>query len=913
MDAYRDEGMGDVIFGEPFLRDIRLNAKRFQGMITIHNGNEEVTYQMVRYHLRFKHHTNEQRNKIPPLLKYVKYGMIGKLTITERGAGGNSGRFNLRRISLTGFPARSVGSSNADALDSPYLLVLIIGTSQSRQHDKSESDKSRKSPTAELFDVDSGRISIHHLRFLIDLDGSRLYKCTFVICKRRAFWSLNEDILKITVSEDQYVVSIKEDVAYPCLHSPKTTKGMKINTPMDDPNLTMEEYIRFKEEKAHKRGKVFNWQTATYGKIRVDDDLHNLSSVEAEFPAIVINDAVAPQDELQCKSQVSTPVNDEIDFRISFDESDDEDYTILFDKNSCFDDLDFFTDFKNEFPAIVYNDAQTEPILNPQHIDEFDLNDKTSLSEYDEEEQNVLYFNDLFPFNIIRPDNLKSEKDNDDSKIDIILSFEDNEYTHGSTTVFETSHDKNTKNFRPGNFVINLNLRIVIWIHYANGMLFFLIKNLCAPFGVPFDPKRYYKDGVCAILLRRPRPIRQCLNFYTLVLSSIDFANMALPLCEQRHRFLRYEGMEYLDTDIFDFEGRLANIHRREVHRVPVFDFGGLPDLMAEGLSGRMLMEHRDEAGVSVFTSRAWRRMLDIRGPLVHELILEFFSTFRFGQAILDLDTPGTLQFQLGGARRRMSWRQFILALGLHTGEEMQMAGFGISSAGDFLGTTPSYTTIREPILRLCHRLIACSIAGRSHTPEKVTVTDLFYLRGMEVSSINVPYMLVRYLRLFTAVRKSRAHISEGQFVARLADHFGLSTAEILGGLTVIAPELLVSMEPERQPDAAAGAPTDAEDAPIVNEGDQAVPAPVQAPQQPPLPPPPAAARTIPQRLGRLEEDVQGPRRDVGSLRGLVERSMTDQGRFSTWMMSSFQRRTRQRTGEANTSAAQQDPQQPDP
>ncbi|GJY06196.1 hypothetical protein Tco_0373250 [Tanacetum coccineum] len=32
-------------------------------------------------------------------------------------------------------------------------------------------------------------------------------------------------------SEDQYAVSIKEDTAYPCLHSPKTTKGNKINTP----------------------------------------------------------------------------------------------------------------------------------------------------------------------------------------------------------------------------------------------------------------------------------------------------------------------------------------------------------------------------------------------------------------------------------------------------------------------------------------------------------------------------------------------------------------------------------------------------------------------------------------------------------------------------------------------------------
>ncbi|GKC45880.1 hypothetical protein Tco_1063602 [Tanacetum coccineum] len=98
---------------------------------------------------------------------------------------------------------------------------------------------------------------------------------------------------------------------------------------MDDLNLTMEEYIRLEEEKARKHGKVFDWQTATYGKIRVDDNFSDFRSMEAEFPAIVINNDFAPQDTLQCKSQVSIPVNDEINFRISFDESDDEDYTII--------------------------------------------------------------------------------------------------------------------------------------------------------------------------------------------------------------------------------------------------------------------------------------------------------------------------------------------------------------------------------------------------------------------------------------------------------------------------------------------------------------------------------------------------------------------------------------------------------
>ncbi|GKE57510.1 hypothetical protein Tco_1496695 [Tanacetum coccineum] len=200
---------------------------------------------------------------------------------------------------------------------------------------------------------------------------------------------------------------------------------------MDDPNITMEEYIRLEEEKARRLGKVFNWETAKY-------------------------------ETLSCEPTVSSLYNNEIDFRISLDESDDEDYMVVFDKNSfsykiisanylktesendneitsmpslpspkptvsCIDDLVFFKDFKNEFPAIVYNDVLTsksnfltEPSLIPQHIDEFDLNDETSLSECDEEEQNVFYFNDLFPFNIIYPDDLKSEKDNDDNKIDII-------------------------------------------------------------------------------------------------------------------------------------------------------------------------------------------------------------------------------------------------------------------------------------------------------------------------------------------------------------------------------------------------------------------------------------------------------------------------------------------------------------
>ncbi|GJX51265.1 hypothetical protein Tco_0278110 [Tanacetum coccineum] len=196
---------------------------------------------------------------------------------------------------------------------------------------------------------------------------------------------------------------------------------------MNDPNITMEEYIRLEEEKSRRRGKVYNWETAKYGKIWYDEDVHDLISVETEFPAIVFNDALTFEVALSCEPTVS-PLNDnQIDFRISFDEYDDEDYTVIYDKNSFSykiisvndlktdskndndkinmplfsspkptvsysDDLNFFKDFENEFPAIVYNDALmskldflTEPTLSHQHIDEFNLKNETSLSECDEE------------------------------------------------------------------------------------------------------------------------------------------------------------------------------------------------------------------------------------------------------------------------------------------------------------------------------------------------------------------------------------------------------------------------------------------------------------------------------------------------------------------------------------------------
>ncbi|GJR94211.1 hypothetical protein Tco_0266385 [Tanacetum coccineum] len=296
---------------------------------------------------------------------------------------------------------------------------------------------------------------------------------------------------------------------------------------MDDPNITMEEYIRLEEEKDRRHGRTFNWQTTTFEKVKNYEDEDDCSiDFKTKFLAIVFDNTLIT---ILSDPMVCPPNKNKVDFIISLDESDDEDYTVIFDENSFsykiifvndlktdskndknhmptspnptvdyFDDLDYFKIFKNEFPAIVYNDGLTskldleiKPLVSSERIDEFNVNGETSLSEYDKE--NDSHFNDLF--NIIHPDDLKSEKDNDDNDIDIIQTSEGNEITPGANGIFETSHNKIIKTFRTGSFVIDLKVSMVIWNYYVNGVLFFLIIKLYVPFDIPFDPKRYYKDG----------------------------------------------------------------------------------------------------------------------------------------------------------------------------------------------------------------------------------------------------------------------------------------------------------------------------------------------------------------------------------------------------------------------------------
>ncbi|GKE50388.1 hypothetical protein Tco_1481646 [Tanacetum coccineum] len=121
-------------------------------------------------------------------------------------------------------------------------------------------------------------------------------------------------------------------------------------------------------------------------------------------------------------------------------------------------------------------------------------------------------------------------------------------------------------------------------------------------------------------------------------------------------------------------------------------------------LAARLRMVYTGGDGQQVFVSHAWRRLFGIQAPLVRKFILEFLSTYRMSDTEMDLDEMEEAGF---GAYWAGSDRV------IPDKGDLRDYWIKISSDRDFLGPAPSYVLIRDPVRRLCHRMIAYIISGR--------------------------------------------------------------------------------------------------------------------------------------------------------------------------------------------------------
>ncbi|GJY31492.1 hypothetical protein Tco_0414987 [Tanacetum coccineum] len=139
--------------------------------------------------------------------------------------------------------------------------------------------------------------------------------------------------------------------------------------------------------------------------------------------------------------------------------------TATYGKTYC-DDLDFFTIFEVDFPAIVYNDALTsnenvssEPTVSIYNAIKTDFDFSISFSDSDDEDYTFIWDKNSFSYKLIHVENLKPEPVNDHVEIKTELCSEyidikpmdsvvciSNDTTYvDSDECFETNHDKESE------------------------------------------------------------------------------------------------------------------------------------------------------------------------------------------------------------------------------------------------------------------------------------------------------------------------------------------------------------------------------------------------------------------------------------------------------------------------------------
>ncbi|GJW77197.1 hypothetical protein Tco_0138879 [Tanacetum coccineum] len=138
--------------------------------------------------------------------------------------------------------------------------------------------------------------------------------------------------------------------------------------------------------------------------------------------------------------------------------------TATYGKVYC-DDLDSFTDFETDFPAIVYNDASksnhnfsSEPTVSIYNAIKTDVNFHISFSDYEDDDYTFIYNKDSSSYKLIPVNDLKPEPVNEHLEINTESCSENNDIkptdivicTSNNTTSIEFDENIETNHDAPG-------------------------------------------------------------------------------------------------------------------------------------------------------------------------------------------------------------------------------------------------------------------------------------------------------------------------------------------------------------------------------------------------------------------------------------------------------------------------------
>ncbi|GJX08595.1 hypothetical protein Tco_0196527 [Tanacetum coccineum] len=202
------------------------------------------------------------------------------------------------------------------------------------------------------------------------------------------------------------------------------------------------------------------------------------------------------------------------------------------------------------------------------------------------------------------------------------------------------------------------------------------------------------------------------------------------------------------------YNTRLAQLIPRHIYSPCVVNWDVLNRMGCDGEIDDMLRIRLREAGSNeeIFTSVAWIRAFNINEPIYAELCHEFYSTYEFDEVYAD-DELQTKKIQ------------FHLDYWLSIRQE-EILSF----------TRVPLSTIKNPILRVIHKMITYGICQRTTRYDKVQKNDLWLLSMFDARHqngyVNVAWLISRWMKKKGAGTQKESQICCGQFISKIAKKY---------------------------------------------------------------------------------------------------------------------------------------------
>nr|GEW97586.1 hypothetical protein [Tanacetum cinerariifolium] len=185
-----------------------------------------------------------------------------------------------------------------------------------------------------------------------------------------------------------------------------------------------------------------------------------------------------------------------------------------------------------------------------------------------------------------------------------------------------------------------------------------------------------------------------------------------------------------------------------------------------ETLKNKMKYEYLHDDG-DVFVDYSWERALSIYGDVYSEWCLEFFSMIYFDKGVdrTKLMTKSCIWFRLYGVKKVLTLPEFMALLGLYEEDELNHGMFATHftklEVNEKLfnheafwqkirkptSTNPRTSLIKEPLMRIVHKLLVVSLVHRAGNKERCQKRDMWIMSALEESrGINLAWIIAEHL-----------------------------------------------------------------------------------------------------------------------------------------------------------------------